>query len=96
MICGKCLNYRSKKYDDIKIHQSTRECEKYDTWCKIAEARKSGQDGAADKLLRKALGIKTEMSEETKQKLKSYYEEQKEEINLARKLKKASQKRYGL
>lgn len=95
MICGKCSKFSSKSYAEIKEHTRTT-CESRKIWEDIMNAKRSGDDTVADRLVRKAFGIKTEMSEETKAKLKQYYEDHKEEINLARKLKNASKKRYGL
>jgi predicted transcriptional regulator len=96
MICGQCSKFNTKSYLDLKRHQKTVECEGRNIWIKIIDARRSGQETLVDRLLRKAYGIKTEMSEETKQKLRKYYQEHKEEINLARKIKKASKKRHNV
>jgi hypothetical protein len=50
-------------------------------WAKVVELRASGQMDAADRAARRAMGVKTEpMSEETKEKLRAYNEEHKDEI----------------
>lgn len=52
-----------------------------DGWAKVAQLRREGSDCAAQRLIRKLLGVQGEpMSEETKQKLREYSEEHKEEI----------------
>lgn len=50
-------------------------------WARVVELRRTNQDGAADRLVRKLLGVQgAPMSEETKAKLRQYSEEHKEEI----------------
>jgi CHASE3 domain sensor protein len=50
-------------------------------WARVIELRRSGQDGTADRLVRKLLGVQgPPMSEETKEKLRRWNEEHKEEI----------------
>lgn len=59
-----------------------RERERKDSdWARVIELRRSGEDGAADRLVRKLLGVQgPPMSEETKEKLRLYNEEHREEI----------------
>jgi hypothetical protein len=50
-------------------------------WARVAELRRSGQDDSAGRLARKLLGVQgPPMSEETKEKLRRYNEDHKEEI----------------
>jgi hypothetical protein len=50
-------------------------------WGRVVELRESGQDGSAARLVRKLLGVQgPPMSDETKEKLRQYNEENAEEI----------------
>lgn len=50
-------------------------------WARVVELRRTGQDGSAERLIRKLLGVQgPPMSEETKEKLRRWNEEHKEEI----------------
>ena len=52
-----------------------------DGWVRVVELRRAGQDDAAGRLVRKLLGIQgPPMSKETKEKLRQYNLEHKEEI----------------
>lgn len=54
-------------------------------WARVAELRREGKDDSAGRLARKLLGVQGEpMSEETKEKLRRYNEEHKEEIQARR------------
>lgn len=55
--------------------------EQREGWSKVTQLRRAGEDDAADRLARKLLGVQgPPMSEETKEKLRRYNEEHKEEI----------------
>lgn len=57
----------------------------YNGWAHVVELRREGQLDAADRLVRKLLGVQgPPMSEETKEKLRLYNEEHKEEIKARR------------
>lgn len=63
------------------------------TWGKVVELRHAGKGDAADRLVKKLLGVQgPPMSEETKKKLKAYNEEHKEEIQRRRKIQTAIRK----
>ncbi len=50
-------------------------------WARVVELKAAGKQDAADRLVRKLLGVQgPPMSEETKEKLRRYNEEHKEEI----------------
>lgn len=67
--------------------------EQRNQWNKVLELRKTGQEGAADRLINKILGISKPMSEEAKAKLKEYYEKNKEEIQQRQKEKRELRRR---
>lgn len=78
---------RSKDVDPVKcpsLYAALKRAEvRYidEGWARVAEFRRTGQDGAADRLVRKLLGVQgPPMSEETKEKLRLYNEEHKDEI----------------
>lgn len=62
-------------------------------WKRVTELRKQGQDGAADRLIRKMLGVAEPMSEEAKAKLREYYEKNKEAIQERQKAKREVRRR---
>jgi hypothetical protein len=63
-------------------------------WKRIIELRKDGQHDAADRLVRKILGIQgPPMSEETKEKLRRYNEEHAEEIKARKQQEREVRKR---
>jgi len=77
---------RSKDVDPVKcprLHAALLRMEARDRegWSRVAELRRSGEDGSASRLVRRLLGIRGEpMSEETKEKLRQYNEEHADEI----------------
>jgi hypothetical protein len=63
-------------------------------WQKVSDLRQAGHNDAANRLARKLLGVQGEpMSEETKEKLRRYNEEHKEEIQERRKQERATLER---
>jgi hypothetical protein len=62
-------------------------------WQRATELRAQGQDGAADRVIRKILGVVEPMSEEAKAKLRAYNEEHKEEIKQRREERRATRQR---
>ena len=85
MICGTCKAPGFRAIRELKAHKATA-CDR-ETWRKVAELRRAGDGDAADRLARRAMGIKSEpMSEETKEKLRLWKEEHAEEIRAAREL----------
>lgn len=72
-----------------EMHGSSRE-----GWARVVELRKTGEADAADRLVRKLLGVQgPPMSEETKEKLRIYNEEHKEEIKLRKQHEKEVRRR---
>ena len=92
MICGKCKKSGYRKITDLQTHWHSKECTKGE-WLQIVEARKAGNNGQAEKLIRKALGIHHPMSEEAKEKLRQHNETHKKDIALRRKFNRQSIKR---
>jgi CHASE3 domain sensor protein len=63
-------------------------------WAKVAELRRAGDLDAADRLVRRLLGVQgAPMSEETKEKLREYTEAHKDEIRDRRKHERDVQRR---
>lgn len=63
-------------------------------WARVVELRRAGQDDAASRLVRKLLGVQGEpMSDETKEKLRIYNEEHKDEIRERRQQQVAVRRR---
>lgn len=63
-------------------------------WAKVVELRRAGDADAADRLVRKLLGVQgPPMSEETKEKLRIYNEEHKDEIRERRQQQVAIRRR---
>lgn len=63
-------------------------------WARVVELRRAGESDAADRLVRKLLGVQgPPMSEETKEKLRIYNEEHKEEIKLRKQQEKQVRRR---
>lgn len=57
----------------------------YNGWAHVVELRREGKEDSADRLVRKLLGVQgPPMSEETKEKLRKYSEDHKEEIKARR------------
>lgn len=53
----------------------------YEGWARVVELRRSGQEDAAGRLVRKLLGVQgPPMPEEVKEKLRRYNEEHRDEI----------------
>jgi CHASE3 domain sensor protein len=77
---------RSRDIDPVKcpsLHAALRRAEERagDGWARVVELRRSGQDEAAGRLVRKLLGVQgPPMPEEVKEKLRQYNEEHKDEI----------------
>ena len=77
---------RSRDVDPVKcpsLHAALRRMEERQQsgWGRVVELRRSGQEDAAGRLVRRLLGIQgPPMSEETKEKLRRYNEEHVEEI----------------
>lgn len=79
MICGTCNEPGFRAIRELKAHKATA-CDRA-AWTKVAELRRAGDGDAADRLARRAMGIKSEpMSEETKEKLRLWKEEHAAEI----------------
>ncbi len=79
MICGTCEASGFRKVRELKVHKATA-CDR-ETWRKVAELRRAGDSDAAERLARRAMGIKSEpMSEETKEKLRAWKEAHADEI----------------
>lgn len=63
-------------------------------WARVIELRRSGQEGAADRLVRKLLGVQgPPMSEETKEKLRRWNEEHAEEIRARKQQERETRQR---
>ncbi len=62
-------------------------------WKEIVDLRLAGDADAADRKARRILGVVEPMTEEAKEKLKTYYEEHKEEILAKAKLKRMTNKK---
>lgn len=63
-------------------------------WARVVEFRAAGDMNAADRLVRKLLGVQgPPMSEETKAKLRAYEEEHREDIRLRRKQRQEVRRR---
>lgn len=63
-------------------------------WAKVVELRAAGEQDAADRLVRKLLGVQgPPMSEETKAKLREYNETHKEEIKARKQQEKEVRQR---
>lgn len=72
----------------------TRSLQSREAWKRVIELRRAGQDEAAGRLVRKLLGIQgPPMSEETKEKLRQYNEEHKDEIKARREQRIAVRRR---
>jgi CHASE3 domain sensor protein len=78
---------RSKDVDPVKcptLHAALKRAElRYldEGWARVVQLRREGNQDAADRLVRKLLGVQgPPMSEETKEKLRLWNEEHKEEI----------------
>lgn len=95
MICGKCGQKREKIYELYVHWQST--CESRAAWQRVIDAKKEGNFESAARIARKAMGVEgPEMSEETKEKLRQYREEHKEEISAKEKLKRMASRRLRM
>jgi len=80
MICGRCSIFKTSSIEELEKHMKTEECRKNDPWNAVVNARKAGQYKLAKRLTHKILGISKPMSEESKEKLRRYNEENKELI----------------
>lgn len=67
------------------------ECQRAEgDWARVVELRANGEFDAADRIARRAMGVKSEpMSEEAKEKLREYRETHAEEIKARAKQKRA-------
>ena len=93
MICGKCKKSGYHKIADLERHWRSKDCPSNSDWQQIINARKAGNDGQAEKLIRKVLGIHRPMSEEAKEKLRQHNEAHKDDIALRRKFNRQATKR---
>jgi len=91
MICAKCREYRHRKVGKMLAHMKTCPDPK---WKAVVEARLKGDTERAERLAKKAMGIKGEpMSDETKEQLRRWREEHKDEIKERAQQKRAIRKR---
>jgi hypothetical protein len=93
MVCGSCKKSGYHKIADLKAHWHSKDCLSNDGWQQVIDARKAGNDGQAEKLIRKVLGIHHPMSKEAKEKLRRHNETHKDDIALKRKFTRQSTKR---
>jgi hypothetical protein len=94
VICTRCKASGIKTIPQLKAHHKSDECRHKDPWFKIIEARQAGKQGLVDKLIRKALGISKPMSEATKERLKEYNKENRDDVKLKRKQKRMFHTRF--
>lgn len=92
MICGRCRTFRTSLiefwFPHLKICRDP-------AWAKVWTARLAGENEKAQRLARRAMGIKgPEMSEETKEKLRAYGVEHKDEIAHRAKMRRVERRAY--
>ena len=86
MICGLCSTFRTAHVAFMFPHWKI--C-RSGLWACVVEARASGDIDQVDRLARKAMGVKSPpMTEETKEKLRQYNEENKDAVGVRAKLKR--------
>lgn len=91
--CGYCKVFKDKRVTKVLLHQKRDHCQEDLRWAEVIALDKAGEESKADRLRRDILGVKVEMSEEAKEKLRQYAEEHKEEIAEKRKLKAMERER---
>jgi predicted metal-binding protein len=92
---------RSKDIDPVKcphLYRAIKRMEErngsLEAWARVVALRTAGQQDAAERLVRKLLGVQgPPMSEETKEKLRQYNEAHKEEIKTRRERDREIRKR---
>ena len=87
MLCSTCKE-KFPKISKLITHWKSNVC---NPWKQVIELKRSGQERDADSLIAKITGTYKPMTEEAKEKLKTYYEEHKEEILAKAKLKRMTQ-----
>ena len=97
MTCGTCEKFRTKKVGELLDHSKT--CRSGD-WAKVVEARRAGNIDTADRIARRAMGVKAPpMSDADRERLKQYQAEHGPEIAATlranRKIRKARNERIN-
>lgn len=89
MLCYTCKDHFNKVKDLLQhFHKMT--C----TWKKVHDLKLQGEESQADRLVAKITGTYKPMTEEAKEKLRQYMEENKEKIAARAKLKRMTKQAF--
>lgn len=94
MICGHCHGKIREGTAGLFAHWRG-ECHGDPRWDRVLELRAEGAEAAADRLVRRILGVGEPMDEGSKARLRAYREAHAEEIADRRRVKALARKRLG-